>query len=381
MQEGQSKHQRRAGDAISSNSTTHVLSGGVLRHVLDLVGPGEWRFVAEVSSLFKAAYEKVPATQPSVYLFCHEDNHTEMLAPGTDPLPSYWLDATGYWVSKFSKAFCEPQHTTHAAIFASSSRWDAVISREGLQLNPKALFAAGVFADIELLQRIHKSQRDKELAVHTAAGVAASNSLEKLQWFSAHYITDANKELFVRQMLRVAARAGSLPIFKWMWFRYPAIITNDDVTYLLCLAVSAGKLDLCQFLPIRDQMSEWDYTPLQHAAAFGHHDLVRWILTTWPEVSASEACMSAAFGGHTLVLDTLLTHPGQDCEVGQLLVDALNYAGAGQKKEVIQWLRARGAAWPDTLRCGTEWWVVDMVQWARTLGCNSIAEADEELID
>jgi hypothetical protein len=56
------KKQRCAGDATSSNNTKDVLSGHVLRHVLDLVSPGEWRFVAEVSSLFIAAYEKVPAT-------------------------------------------------------------------------------------------------------------------------------------------------------------------------------------------------------------------------------------------------------------------------------------------------------------------------------
>jgi hypothetical protein len=55
----------------------------------------------------------------------------------------------------------------------------------------------------------------------------------------------------VRQMLRVAARAGSLTMLKWMWFRYPAIITNDDVPYLLDLAARAGALDLCQFLPTR----------------------------------------------------------------------------------------------------------------------------------
>jgi hypothetical protein len=115
-----------------------------------------------------------------------------------------------------------------------------------------------------------------------------------------------------------------------------------------------------------------------HAASCGHHDLVRWILTTWPTVKASEACLFAAFGGHTLVLDTFLAHLSQDYEVDQLLGDALNNAGAGQKKEVIQWSRARGAVWPESLRCGTEWWTVDMVQWARTLGCNSIAEADEE---
>jgi hypothetical protein len=167
----------------------------VLRHVLDLVGPGEWRFVAEVSSLFKAAYEKVPATQPTVYMFCHGANRAE-LAPCADPLPCYRLDESGYWVSKLSKTLCEPQHTTYAAIFASPSRWDAVRSREGVQLNPKALFAAGVFADIELLQSIHKSQLDKKFAVHEAAGVAASNSLENIQWFSDHYITDVNKGPF-----------------------------------------------------------------------------------------------------------------------------------------------------------------------------------------
>jgi hypothetical protein len=55
----------------------------------------------------------------------------------------------------------------------------------------------------------------------------------------------------------------------------------------------------------------------------------------------------------------------------ELLTDALNTAGAGNKLQAAQWLRQLGAQWPAVLKHGAQQWSGESLAWARAEGCTS----------
>ena len=109
MQKQQFKRPGSDGNVITNNDASveaaTVLKGPILQHVLDLVGPGEWRFVAEVSSEFMTTYRQVASTQPFGYLFDQEMRLAEDFVLREEEEDKFWCLCP-------KTVFCEPQHTT-----------------------------------------------------------------------------------------------------------------------------------------------------------------------------------------------------------------------------------------------------------------------------
>jgi hypothetical protein len=329
--------------------------------VLDLVGPGEWRFVAEVSTEFMTTYRKVAPTQSLVYVFDQEVRHADEFEPGEEEEDSYWHLCP-------KKVLCEPQHTTYAARFASISRVKATY-QEWLRLTPITMFFLGLVGDLQILDLL---DTDGRLGVHKAAGVAASSSIEKLEWLCDHCINDRNKVVTVLQILRVSARASNLQVFEWVWNRYGTAVADIEVSYLQQLARKAGSIDLCMFLKKDD--SPWIHYDISEAVAYGHYELVCWMLSTLgnktPDWDYIWIGQSAAVNGRIAILEKLFEHTTGHS-------DLIRAAGYGDQKEAIQWSRARGIRWPDGLSFEGVPWSADMVEWARAQGCDSYHESDE----
>eukprot|EP00953_Heterococcus_sp_UTEX-ZZ885_P006432 3936-Heterococcus_DN1.PRE.1 len=354
MQKQHFKRPRFDGDVITNKDASveaaTVLRGPILQHVLGLVGPGEWRFVAEVSSEFMTTYRQVALTQPFGYLFDQEMRLAEDFVLREEKEDKFWCLCP-------KTVFCEPQHTTYAARFASASRMEATF-KDGLKLTPNAMFSVGLFGDVEVLNSLNIGGK---LGVHKAAGVAASSSIEKLQWFSDHCLNDSNQEEIVNQMLRVSARAGNLQVFEWVWNRYGTGLAEAEIWYLEQLARVAGKSDLCKLLRKYDR--PWDPHCIEQAVVHGQHELVFWMLSTLNETPIWVGELAAA-NGHIAILETLFAHSAYRG-------DLIGAAGYGNHKEVVQWLRAQGVNWPSGLAFNGKPWSAEMVEWAREQGCDS----------
>jgi hypothetical protein len=128
------------------DSRSPLQQADILQHVLDYVGPGHWCFVAEVSSLWRDIYKRVPARK----------------AQAIDPY-------------KIKTITCVPQMTTFSSVFASPSRVRRAQAR-GLHYTTEIhQRTAGMCADVATLKAAHELGM---LYTHAVmVGAARSNSL------------------------------------------------------------------------------------------------------------------------------------------------------------------------------------------------------------
>jgi hypothetical protein len=140
----------------TADRTNPLQQVSVLQRVLDYVGPGHWRFVAGVSSLWRDLHRNVASREIQVF-----DSYSCLTKTIT----------------------CLPQMTSFSAVLASPSRVRLAHTRRLPYRRTAYECAAGMYADIATLQAA------RELSMlysrHVMAGAARCNQLAIVQFLRA----------------------------------------------------------------------------------------------------------------------------------------------------------------------------------------------------
>jgi hypothetical protein len=143
----------RAAKRSAVDSRNPLQQAGILQRVLDYVGPGHWRFVAEVSRLWRELYSRVADVVMQAIRF--------------------------EW-----KINCVPQMTTFSAVFSSPSRLRLYAQARELHCKAKRFQrAAGTYADIATLQAAH--ELGMQYTDSVLEGAASCNELAVMQFLRA----------------------------------------------------------------------------------------------------------------------------------------------------------------------------------------------------
>eukprot|EP00953_Heterococcus_sp_UTEX-ZZ885_P013797 7867-Heterococcus_DN1.PRE.2 len=156
------------------------LEDQILQTVFAFVGPGHWRFVAPVCSLWKSLYSRVASQE----------------------VPAHALHSRKHSIT------CLPQHTLFSSAFASGSRLKLV--HTGAAHPSEAWqYAAGRYADIKTLC----TARELGIRFDRAAmkGAAAAGAVATVQWLH----TQGNCPLG-DYISEYAAQSGSVPLLSWL---------------------------------------------------------------------------------------------------------------------------------------------------------------------
>jgi hypothetical protein len=105
------------------------------------------------------------------------------------------------------------------------------------------------------------------------------------------------------------------------------------------------------------------------AARHGHVDTLRWLQDNGCPWTALRVCAAAAAGGRIGVMTYLLQQ--STTSTPAMLTRMLNVAGSYSELAAAQWLRQRGAEWPEILNDYGRVWSGDVPAWAIAEGCTS----------
>jgi hypothetical protein len=204
-----------------------------------------------------------------------------------------------------------------------------------------------------------KAQDWCTFADHACAGAAKGGHLAALKYlrsegcaWNKHYIAC------------YAAASGSIETAEWLRLQ-PGIEINAEV---LTAAAGASQIAMCEHL-LRTGC-EWDSDACRKAADKGHLDTLRWLREHGCPWVLGAICADASFNGYTEIFDYVIEQ-GEVLSAFELTY-CLNRAGARDHMETAQWLRQRGAEWPDVLGLTQQYqWSDAMIAWARAEGCTS----------
>jgi hypothetical protein len=164
-----------------------------------------------------------------------------------------------------------------------------------------------------------------------------------------------------------AARSSSVDLIEWLR-QQPGMVFDRNA---MASAGGNGQTAICQHL--RSIGCEWDTDACTAAAATGHIDTLHWLRDNGCPWNVSEVVNGAARNGCTDVLNFVIEQ-GEVLDA-ELLTDALQSAGVNDQLQAAQWLRQRGAQWPDVLsyyaQVFFEQWNGETLAWARAEGCTS----------
>jgi hypothetical protein len=170
---------------------------------------------------------------------------------------------------------------------------------------------------------------------NTCSGAAQGGHLAALQHLRSEGC-DWNTEYIARY----AASSGSVEVVEWL--QQQGIVLDNEV---LAWAAAAGQTAICEHL--LNLGCELGADACNETAAYGEVSMLRWLREQGCSWDVSRVCMSAAGRGLTDILDYVI----EQGEVlgAELLKSALCKAGACNKLQAAQWLRQRGAEWPELL--------------------------------
>jgi hypothetical protein len=200
---------------------------GILKHVLDYVGPGHWCFVAETSSLWRDTYKRVACRE--LYSF-------------TMP----WRNIS-----------CVPQMTLYSAVYASPSRL-----RHAHKLKCTATkfeIAAGMFADVATLKTAY------ELGMCHGSAAAMEGAVQCNTLVVVQFLHAGLESFWYRwpdRAFSTAARRGNMELCQYLY--------DNDCGWgsETCeAAASGGHTDILRWL--REHECLWDEINTAHAAAEG----------------------------------------------------------------------------------------------------------------
>jgi hypothetical protein len=239
----------------SALAANPFLEDQILQSVFGYVGPGHWRFVAPVCSLWKGLYSQVAAQE----LTAHAVH------------------------SRKRSIICLPQHTLFSSAFASSSRLRLAHAAGVHHPSEAWQYAAGRFADIETLA----TARELGITFDTAAmkGAAAVGALAKVQWLH----TQGNCQLG-DYISAFAAQSGSVPLLDWL--KQQGVAFTAQACYHAALNNQRAAL---QYL--HAQGCPWNADVAIAAAGRGDAAMLRWLHTHGAPWNAHAVCCAAASSG------------------------------------------------------------------------------------
>jgi hypothetical protein len=212
---------------------------------------------------------------------------------------------------------------------------------------------------LNVLQLLHAEGH--EWHERTGLLAATGGHLEVVQWLSEHGCA-----YDVNNMIAQAAHFGHIHILDWLLTQDGAQLTVD----VMLAAAAGGQLLMCQHL--RSIKCAWDASVCSAAAHNGHLNVLQYLHEYGCPLDF-QACTSAAKGGNVQVIQYLVEHGLVQNAVN--MISMLLYAGAHSQLAAVQWLRQRGAEWPQTLYYSNDskifQWSGEVLAWARVNGCRS----------
>jgi hypothetical protein len=194
---------------------------------------------------------------------------------------------------------------------------------------------------------------------YTCEGAAEGGQLAALK-----HLRSAGCDWYAHSTAHSAAVSGSIELLEWLRPQQGIQIT----ALTLAWAADFGQTAMCEHL--LSTGCERDADACCYAAKNGRLETLRWLRGSGCPWIVSDVCDGAAQFGSTDILDYVVEQ-GEVLEA-ELLTKALNSAGTNDQLQAAQWLRQRGAEWPDVLgHDEDEQWSDAMIAWAREQGCTS----------
>jgi hypothetical protein len=260
----------------------------------------------------------------------------------------------------------------------------------GMQLGDDPVHAAARSGRLSILQHMlseHKCPKPKDLS-HDAA---RSGNISMLKWLRAESwcqfdqgtcaAAARGRHLAALQHLRSegcewdteriacdAAGSGSIEVVESL--RQQQGIEID--AGVMAAAALAGQTAMCEHL--RNTGCGWNDAVCEQAGLYGNLDTLRWLREHGCPWDIEEVLINAATGGHPDIIRYVIEQ--RDVLVdAELLMRALNFAGARNELQAALALRLHGAQWPAVLgfteHMYKQHWSDEMVEWARAVGCTS----------
>jgi hypothetical protein len=324
----------------------------ILRHVLNILGPGQHVFVSAVSKAWRDSYTRVASVQMP---WITEDVDDE---------------AVLHTITS--------QTTLCSAVFASAASI-RLANECGLTFTSTELqHIAGRVADIATLQAA--VDLGLQLTDEVVIGAAEAASLPQLQWLHVQQGCP-----LPRGICDWAAKSGSMDTLVWLRDHGSAFRSST------CEAAAGGAhLHLLEFL--RDQGCEWDEHVCSAAAKSGDLSTLQWLHEQGCPWEPREICDDAAAGGSIEMLLFLTQHGcalneytmAEAARKGHLAVchflvaeqcpcdaTACVVAAAGGHLETVRFLHECGAPWDVTAICkrAVENGSVELLQYLKQQGC------------
>jgi hypothetical protein len=317
--------------------------------------PGQWLFLAAVSSFWRDMYSRLTAIQlkkKSLYMqtadFTCVPQMTLYSSVFASPARVKYAHASGVSCSTADYQFAAGRHATVAAL---------ITAREvGMYYTVVVMVGVADCNTLPVMQFLHAQGCHWDETVTSAA--AASGAFQMLQW--AHEHGCLWREYCI---LNEAASSGNVEMMAWVK-QQPGVVCNQDA---MDTAAQKGRTAVCEYL--HAEQCPWSVLTCYCAAVNGHVHTLQWLHDHGCPWHPTEVCTAAAAGGS---VDTMMYLQQQGIVfTAALLTHLLNAAGSHDKLAAAQWLRQQGAEWPAVLRYSFSSWSKETLAWARSEDCTS----------
>jgi hypothetical protein len=408
-----------------SSAVQPLLDVGILKHILEYVGPGQWLFVGTVCSLwrdtstlphvniwalkkFDDKYHAVPINcSPRCTLLC-----ASVASPSRLRLAHQCGLDTESEAYQCTVGECAGFDTVHAAL------------ELGLTIS-SAVFEGAAASDSEEMLAWMYMLRPCTLSEDVSLAAAANGSIAALKWlravgaafsatcccqaaahnhFSALQYLHAEGFPFCKNVCEAAARTGNLAMVAWareqgapfraqgvfnvaawygnlqlaVWVRQqqPDLEMHSG---FMSSAAQSGEVAMCQYL--LDEHCPFDEHTAYAAVHYSQLSTLRFLREhgcPWQPLGIRRIAV------HNCCLDVVqyLQQHGIDFTPAQLTKMLAN-AGAQNKLAAAQWLRQQGVDWTAELVGQTDvygytwrYWKGEVLAWARQEGCTSPVGCD-----
>jgi hypothetical protein len=333
---------------------------GILQRVLSYV-PGQWLFLAAVSSLWRSVYSRLTARTMQQRTFSYR----------------------GITTADFT---CVPQMTLYSTVFASPSRVQFT-HESGVNCSTTSYqLAAGMHATVATL--VAARELGMHFTVYTMRGAADGNELSVLQFLHARgcprdctvtaaaakkghfemlrWLRESGFAWDPREIMREVASSGNIEMAAWVKQQPRQQRRVKCDTRAMNAAAEAGHTAMCAYL--HAERCRWDESACIYATEQGHVETLRWLHEHGCPCTRT-TCIAAAESGS---VDVMMYLQQQDLmNTPAVLTDMLNAAGGYNKLAAAQWLRQLGAEWPAVFRYSFMSWSGETLAWARAQGCTS----------
>jgi hypothetical protein len=219
-----------------------------------------------------------------------------------------------------------------------------------LPIHPTTCVAAACFGHLNVLQLLHAEAHGWHDDTYPEA--VRAGHLKVAQWLSEHGCA-----FNVTLMTRQAAYFGHVDVLDWLLQQEGAQLDAE----VMRAAAAGGQLLMCQHL--HSIGCAWDPLVCAAAAHNSHLSVLQYLHEHGCPFDV-QTCWSAVQGGNVQIIHYLIEHSLANAAVNMMYT--LLFAGANSQLAVAQWLRERGAEWPQALYYSIDV-VSKMYQWSGIL--------------